>query len=312
MNLVYSVDDNYTIPMYVSIKSFLSHHPEKSHNIFIIYKPISKKKIMVINDLVEKFGSEIIWIPFNSIANDLPKVEGFPESAFSRLFLSDLPNEIDRILYIDCDTCFNSNINEFYNQSLEGYYLIAVLDMVKLNFRTQIGLEKNNPYYNSGMLIVNLKSWRENNLKAKYIDFIEQFDGRVPHNDQGVINAVCKGKIKTANMKYNVTTGMLSLSREKIVRHFDLEAFYSKEEFNEAIQNPSIIHYTEGVFGRPWQKRSTHPFKSLYLKYLSGSPFEGVTFSNPVRNKQKLIGLTQKYLPFTVYSKLVQLKDIVK
>src|SRR5699024_1207182 len=137
---------------------------------------------------------------------------------------------------------------------------------------------------------VNLQSWREDNLKAKFMNFIKQFDGRVPHNDQGVINAVCKGKIKTADMKYNVTTGMLSLTHEKIVSHFELESFYTKDEFDYDIKKPLIIHFTEGVYGRSWQKGSTHPYKSLYLKYLSNTPFEGIEFSEPVRKKQKLIG----------------------
>lgn len=312
MNLVYSVDNNYVIPLYVSIKSFLLNHQEQCHKIFIIHKPISQNSMLEINKMVHQLHSEITWIPFDSIAIDLPKVEGFPESAFSRLFLSDLSNDLDKILYVDCDTCFNGNILEFYNQSLENYYIAAVLDMVKPNYRTEIGLTSNDFYYNSGLLLVNLKSWREDKLKRKFMDFIKLFNGSVPHNDQGVINAVCKGKIQTADMKYNVTTGMFSLTHEKIVKHFELEKFYSKDEFDYAIKNPLLVHFTEGVYGRPWQKGSTHPYKSLYFKYLVDTPFAGIEFSKPVKKKQKMIGIAQKYLPFSVYSRLVQLKDIVK
>lgn len=312
MNLVYSVDDKYIIPMYVSIKSFLSNHQDQGHKIFVIHKPVSQSNIFEVNKLVAQFNSEIIWIPFESITSDLPRIEGFSESSFSRLFLTDLPGEMNKVLYVDCDTCFNGNVSSFYEQSLTGYDLSAVFDMVKLKFRTSIGLAPDDYYYNAGIILVNLKSWRKNNLKRKFINLIQEFDGRVPHNDQGVINAICKGKIKAAKMNYNVTTGMFGLSWDKIVKHFELKSFYSKEEFDKALQNPLIIHFTEGVYGRPWQKGSTHPYKSLYLKYLSNSPFEDVEFSEPVRKKQKLIGAAQKYLPFSVYSKLVQLKDIVK
>ena len=78
--------------------------------------------------------------------------------------------------------------------------------------RLVVGLKYNDRYINSGVILINLKKWREDNLEKKFIDFINKYNGDVPCADQGTINGVCKNKILIIHPKYNTMTPMFSFS----------------------------------------------------------------------------------------------------
>lgn len=311
MNLVFSTDNNYCVPLYASLNSFFRHNGE-NHSISIIYNNINETNKEKIDTLIKTNNSKCTWIEYSVLTKGMPEVEGFPESAFARLYLENLPEELDKVLYVDCDTAFNDNIDDLWNKDISEFYLAAVLDMVKPHFRSQIGLPMDALYYNSGLLLINLKKWRKENISKQFSDFIISFKGSVPHNDQGVINAVCKGEILTLKPHYNITTGMLSLNWKEIIQHYSLQNFYNEPQFQDAVNNPIIVHFTEGVFGRPWQSKSNHPYKSLYFSNIKGSGLEDTEVGSKVDTSVKLIGLLQKVLPFSVYTKLVKIKDKLK
>ena len=53
-----------------------------------------------------------------------------------------------------------------------------------------------NPYINAGVLLINLKLWRKDNLSFKLTDAIEKNKENFLLGDQDAINFVCKNKIK--------------------------------------------------------------------------------------------------------------------
>lgn len=71
-------------------------------------------------------------------------------------------------------------------------------------------------------------------------------NGKISCHDQGIINHVCKNKIKTISCTYNVMTPFFYLSSLQIKEIFELKDYYNDIEIKEAISHPHILHFTAG------------------------------------------------------------------
>ncbi len=72
--------------------------------------------------------------------------------------------------------------------------------------KESIGLGEDDPYYNSGVLLTDLKQWREQEVQKKLLDFWKSKGGKLFASDQDVINGTLKGQIYTLMPRYNFFT----------------------------------------------------------------------------------------------------------
>ena len=158
-----------------------------------------------------------------------------------------------------------------------------------------------------GMMLLNLKKMREDNITDKCLEFIKQYKGSVPHHDQGTINAICNQRILVIHPKYNVQSPMYTYTADKIKKMHKIEQYYSQEEIDEAISKPVFIHYTDGFFGRPWNRDCTHPKKELYLKYMEQSYWNGKIDDAKLNKNVVLMRKLYNYLPFKFYCVLTRI-----
>lgn len=278
LNVVYSTDDNYAQHTGVSIISLLDNNRHFLNiEIYIIDNNISAENRDKLVSIVDKYNRKLTFIDFSEYENKLKlNMEwSISISAYARLFLSDmLPSHINKVLYYDCDTIIVDKLDEIWNEDISNYFLAGVKDTVNSNIKIAVGMNKNDDYINSGMLLINLRKWRKDNITDKFLGFIEQYNGKVTHHDQGVINGMLNGFIKILPLKFNVMTVFYTMKREEIIKYYNIDGdFYSEDEINEAINYPVYIHFTPGFVSRPWVRGCKHPKKQLYWKYISISPW---------------------------------------
>ena len=187
-------------------------------------------------------------------------------SAYARLFLSSfIPKDIDKILYVDCDVVFNNDITKLWKKNIAAYSIGGVLDTLPdYKAKELIGLKNNDAYVNSGVLLINLDYWRNNNIEQQFIDFLLYHNGEIHHHDQGIINAVCKNRL-ILKPKYNLTSTYLSHPYWLLEK--TNTPFYTQDVVKDAIVKPAIIHFTEGFYNRPWISNSKHPMANVFRKY---------------------------------------------
>ena len=197
-------------------------------------------------------------------------------SSYARLFISSmLPDSIDKALYFDCDTIIVNKLDELWNTDMESSYVAGISDTVSSAIKSAVGINKDGNYINAGMLLINLKKWRQNNIQDKFIKFIENKNGCVIHHDQGVINGVLYRGLKVLKPNFNLMTVYYTMEREDIISYYGIEGeFYSEEVIQEALKNPVYIHFTPGFTTRPWVKGCKHPKSQLYLDYLKKTPWK--------------------------------------
>lgn len=202
-----------------------------------------------------------------------------------KFLIPDLLPQYDKILYIDTDVIVNEDLSSLYNINLDNNYLGAVLSLYhyleRKTFYKQIKLKDMSTYFNAGVLLMNLKLMRENNLRKSLEALIGKFDDSV---DQHIFNIVCYGRVKLLPSKYNVTYTDYPIYKSKK----NTELLFMEKEIDEALNSPVIFHYTGSL--KPWRYNDL-PFSMTWYEYYLKSPYKDIQLHLIPKPKKKAPGL---------------------
>lgn len=215
MNIVYAHDNRLNYLMQLSKASFLKHNPN------VVFYEITKDELCLLNE----FTSELCG--FRHVS----------KACFLRLLIPKLFPNLDRALYVDCDTLCLGDISDLYNSDFENNYLMACRG---IKFSDTQAKQLDIPYYiNSGVLMFNIPLMNNENyfeqIKDKWRGAIgkqEPFSA-----DETIINWCFYDKIKLVNEKWNYC--------------------YNRDYGDRTIKEPLILHFV----GQD---------KSAMLKYMYG------------------------------------------
>ena len=204
-------DSNYAPFMCSCIASILINSDKDDYiNMHIIDVGISEKDKYKIATLKEIKNFKIkYYIPnIEQYKNWFGKMDNkahFSYAMFARLSIPNLIEE-DKILYLDCDIIVNKSLNELFNTDISDYHCVVVRRIKDPIFLEEekllIGLSKEDYYFNSGVLLINNKLWKENNIFDKFLDYINN-GGKLLWGDQAILNVVLRNKIRLIEEKYN-------------------------------------------------------------------------------------------------------------
>lgn len=201
---------------------------------------------------------------------------------YNRLFLTEfVPQQVDKVLYLDSDTIIEDKLDDLWNIDLGNYYMAAVDDCLSSHYRKIVDLPGNGTYCNSGVLLINLKKWREEHITKKFIRVLFENNGYFIYNEQSLLNSLFAGKILILPQRFNVNSLVYLFKFEELMRLRQPYRYsYSKAELLEAKEHPAITHFTGNFYirRRPWFKDSDHPHKDAYLKYRQLSPWNQTPF----------------------------------
>ena len=290
MHIVYACDDYYGEFLATSMVSLFRNHRNHEIHIYILDCGICKETKNKLQYLCNEYKKEISFVLVSEYINRLPLNMGERKisiASYARLFLTSiLPKEVDRILYLDCDTLVNGSLDGLWSKDLKDKLVGGVGDTVDLFFKEKLGLSGKEIYINAGVLLIPLATWRLEGLEEKFMETIKIFEGNVPHHDQGVLNLVCANRKLVLPLKYNVTSNIYSFSRSSLLKMYEMKTFYKEKEMEESKINPSIIHFTAGIVGRPWHEKCKHPKKYLYYFNRSLTPWEDRKLEKDNKNLQ--------------------------
>ena len=258
INVCITCDNNYAKYASVTIVSILSNALETDfYKFYIVSDDISTESKEKIVQLLQIKNFEIEFISpqpdtFQDYVN-IRTTDHLTIASFFRLKLPTLiPNE-DKIIYLDCDTIVNTSLSSLFNINIDNYFCAGVKDVGYKRLGKRIGLGKEQFYINSGVMLVNLKKWREDNAELKLSNFAKEHPEKLVLGDQDLINICFAKEILLLDGKWNVQ-----------VVNFCSRSDYSNK-FN-------ILHYTGG--SKPWKMGSYIPPKKYYFKYLKKTQWE--------------------------------------
>ena len=280
--VAYGSDDNYAKYMGISLYSlFETNTAFENIEVFVLDCGISAENKEKLLSVAAQWNRQLHFLDMGPAVSSLDLHMGAKKIAiasYARLFIGSLlPDDCDRVLYIDCDTLIRDSLLPLWATDFGDALIAGVQDTVDSYFLDVIGLPRTVRYINAGILLINLSAWREENLQAQFMQLIEKFGGNVPHHDQGTINAVCKERRKIVPMRFNVTANLYSFSAQTIRKIYFLEEYYPQEELTAALESPAIVHFTTGLLGRPWEEKSTHPQKQAFWDTAAKTPWKDIT-----------------------------------
>lgn len=305
LHIAIASDENYARFVAIVIASVLDNNKSFDRISFhLLSNGIEINTIKKISEAVDPGNSELKVYDIS----DLPTRLGItvPPSialtSYARLFMEELiSHDVSQILYLDTDIVVNGDLRELWATDLGNNYVGGCLDIFSgTTFKTDVGLLVDDPYINSGMLLINLDMWRRHNIANKFVKFLFQHNGNIYHADQGIINGVCKGRITIFPPEYNVFSTVLSYQYNVVQKI--MKPYYSEDSYLNARANPVILHYTEGFYNRPWKRNCVHPYKETYLKYASMTAWKNYSLMPDNRSLVvKILSYIFLKFPYPVY-----------
>ena len=138
-----------------------------------------------------------------NIFTSLPLSHWVTVQAWFRIKLPDMCPDLDKILYLDCDTLILGDLSELFSTNLDGKYLAGVKDVWGVNkYCARLNMTSG-VYVNSGMLLFNAEYCRQENFFDKIVDFANNNAKIIEFCDQDSINKIADEKKVVLHPKFN-------------------------------------------------------------------------------------------------------------
>ena len=226
INVLYCFDSNYNIQASVSMYSILENISEKI-NIYIIHKSETDKSFLSEKIKEHKMLNSLHVYKFLNNNLNVFNIEDahISSATFFRIFLEDyLPNDINKIFYIDCDIlCLNdptSNLNEAINKLNESESVVAAnteeIYLKNPNFFNRIEMS-GEKYFNAGVMLIDISRWIKHSIKEKSINSIAYLRDRAVLWDQDILNHVINGNYQDLDESLNFRTKNKVMLTNKLI-----------------------------------------------------------------------------------------------
>jgi len=232
--------------------------PEARVVIFYVYDDESdlQEYLALVKQTIFVFGfdrqKESVEVKFIStkIADDLTKNfvlrSDFPitRTSFLRLFLTKwLPEDIETLLYVDVDILIKSNLQELFEKEFDTPICAELCFPGSLSRGEHLDGD-NSPYFNSGVLLINVNEWRKLELEDSFIEIGS--NRAYLFLDQDILNIRFRNNWTRLGRKYN---------------YFHQ---YGLGEYDLSFcESPSIIHF---VGPKPWKEVTQTQFVTEYRR----------------------------------------------
>lgn len=209
-------------------------------------------------------------------------------TVFLRYFVEDFVEE-DKALYLDCDIVVTRDLSSLFETELGDAPLAAVKDLGgEVYFGEQI--------FNSGVLLINVNYWRENDIAGQLIEMTDSLHDKVTQDDQSILNMLFENRWMELPFAYNCIT---------------LHTTFSDYEPEKGLYPPVIHYLTER---KPWKEYTQSIYREVWWFYqgLDWSDMQepvGALTQNMVEGEE---GSSQSCLIYTYSCDLMHINYLIQ
>ena len=184
--IFFACNDKYVPYLDVAITSLQAHISQQNdHHIIILKTDITeenqnKLKTHESNNLtIEFFDVNDILKPIKQV---LPDMFYYTLAAYYRLFIEKAFPQYDKAIYLDSDVVLLSDIAELYNIDIGDNLIGAVYeqntdrDRRFTNYVEDIIGIPHNTYFNSGVMVMNLKEFRRFGVQDRFLNMLTTYN----------------------------------------------------------------------------------------------------------------------------------------
>ena len=197
-------------------------------------------------------GTLIEWLPIDEgLFREAPLGPGKSRMAYARIVLPDLL-AASKCVYLDCDILVFRDLAELFDLHLNpGAVLAAVLDSETLTVASdaplvaaKMGLSAAAPYFNSGVLLMDLTELRRERLLIQALEFLHIWKGHYRYWDQSALNCLLHNRIHW------------------LPEHWNRASWLFDEQEDNHLE--CVLHYTSSA---PWLGRKPGPAQALFERF---------------------------------------------
>ena len=262
MNILVTLNEAYLPYLNTLLFSVLYHNPDTYFTVYLLHTSIREEMTEETKNILGTSGELVMIEAEGHGLDNAPTTEQFPKEMYYRIFAAKyLPNDVDRVLYLDPDIIVNGSLGELYEMPLGDNFFAAASHNGKLmrlinGFR--LGLKRGTPYINSGVLLINVKLMRSEQNYEEVFEYIKKKKKKLCLPDQDVISGLYGERIYMLDSHiYNMTD-----------RHYRFNRLFGKRrDFEWYKTNTVIFHYCGK--NKPWKEDYSGVFGVFYQENLA-------------------------------------------
>lgn len=286
-DLVLAADGTYVIGIPAIIGQLVSIKHDRNLSIHIFHIGLSERFIKIIKKVYHSyFNGELRLLDIRGQG-----LEGFTPLrgsivTYARLLIPKFFNEnFEEVFYCDVDVLLLKGFQDFQDVDITGKAVVGVVDPLfntlgdELEWLDENDPKRKLPYFNAGMIRINLNYWRDYSIMEKALDMAFKEKEKCLRHDQSIMNYLFAGEVimisEENNLMIGSTSGESRLSDDTAANiHF------------LGIQNPWML-----IFHR----RLINFWRSMFISTLGLNPLYLLFTTMPVRfMKENLFLLKQQ------------------
>lgn len=267
MNIAVATNRGLYKYLYVMLTSLFENNKESDVNVYLLSADLDEEKVQIFKELAKGYQQNLYFLHIQpeTFPVELPVNEKITREAYFRLALPELlPQELDRVLYLDVDIIVNQSVGDFYETDFQGKLFVACRDVTSVTAENVLksplfeNLRKRPDfvYFNSGVLLMNLTGLRKRITLKELMDEALDKSEYLAFHDQDLLNCVFDGDILAAD--------------EKIYNLLARPAYNSGFGYEWVKEHVAIIHYAGS---KPWTYREVHyVLEKFWWEYAKKTP----------------------------------------
>lgn len=309
-------DDNYVKPLAVTLHSAASSLATGNHlNVILMDGGISESNWTGLRETLVGLPITLhVLRPNHQELTDLGISHHITHTAYFRLLAARLlPDSIDKVIYLDSDVLVVDDLTELWKMEVGDNYCLAAVDIAcpfvdayQANAESnqfkkaipylaaispipnwrQLQLDGAAPYFNSGVMVLNLARWRRESIDQKLLACLRENADHVWCWDQYALNVVFAGNWQPLPPRWNQGVHVFEYPDETC-SPIDPDQFLAMRD------RPALIHYTTEF--KPWQYRPYHPLREKFYEQLDETAWTGWRPDKPEFNLRRWWDLQAAY-----------------
>lgn len=271
LQVVFGVDKAYFSHAVINMISIAQHDPCAQFHFHIITSTDLSPFTEQIEIVGEAHGCAVsTHLLADQLFDGLVASRRFPASIYYRLLAPFILDAYEQALYLDADMVCLKPLSEVWQQIDADDVVGVVADcQVAGPQRAQsLGLASGR-YFNSGVMLMNLRPWRALDISQRTMDVIEARQAEMVYPDQDALNIVLEGCARFMGSRFNYLAKL----------------GHAEEDYIKQVPADTVLLHYAGN-NKPWQAWNQQPAVAFYRQARALSPWCNVELDAPTNRRQ--------------------------
>ncbi len=248
LTVVVASDNHYLILLAALIKSIEANlRKGQPINVYVIEDHVSADNKKKLQDSVDASITTLYWQKMAEVIPEGMQLpldrSSYPLNIYMRLFIPYfIPETVEEVLYLDVDMIVQHDITTLFENDLGKRIVAAVLDPRIITFDNswggvmnyqELGLPGTTRYFNTGLLLMNTKEWRANDITTKIIKCIEDNKKFANYPDQYGLNVVLANNWLELSPLWNHFSTIDPTEPPHLIHFVERKPIYQSYQFNQ-------------------------------------------------------------------------------